>query len=142
MIPIYVKILTPNAVLPKRATNGAAAYDLCSAEHVVIKPGQIHKVKLGIAIECPPEFFVYVRPRSGLASNSGADLCSSGIVDSDYRGEVHMPIINHSSIHLAIKAGDRIGQMVVLPVPDTKIIQVEELTPTARGAGGFGSTGK
>lgn len=141
MTPIKIKKLSPSSKLPTRATEGAAAYDLYAAEPAVIEPGQIAKIKLGIAIEVPREFFVYVRPRSGLATNYGADLCSSGIVDSDYRGEVHAPLINHGKSTLAISTGDRVAQMVLLPVPDTEIVLCEELTATARGGGGFGSTG-
>lgn len=139
--PIKVKRLSASATLPMRATAGAAAYDLYSNQAVVIEPGKIVKLKLGVAIEVPSSFFVYVRPRSGLASNQGGDLCSSGIVDSDYRGEVHMPLINHGQEPIEIKVGDRVGQMVVLPVPYTEIVECDELSSTERGAGGFGSTG-
>lgn len=135
-------MLSENARVPSKATNGSAAYDLFSCEDVRIPIGSIHKIRLGIAVEIPREYFIYIRPRSGLAANHGGDMCSSGIVDSDYRGEIFMPIVNHGEDVLMIGIGYRVGQMVLLPVLPTEIVLVNELNPSLRGDGGFGSTGR
>ena len=141
MTTIKIKLLTPSAQLPTRSTEGSAAFDLYASEHIAIEAGGVSRVPVGLAVEIPVGFYADLRLRSGFASKNSAALCSSGVVDSDYRGEVMIPVINHGREMIVISVGDRIGQMLILPVPETEIAQVEELTDTVRGNGGFGSTG-
>ncbi|MFM9864075.1 MAG: dUTP diphosphatase [Micropepsaceae bacterium] len=128
--------------LPARATAGAAGADLVSAEETTIAPGQVHAVATGIAIAIPEGFEAQVRPRSGLALKHGVTVLNApGTIDADYRGEVKVILINHGSVPFRIARGDRIAQLVVAPVTATRFERVEALTDTARGTGGFGSTG-
>ena len=142
MNQIKIKLLTLSAKLPTRSTVGSAAYDLYASEHIVIPFGDVSRVPVGFAVEVPEGFYADLRLRSGFASKNSAALCSSGVVDSDYRGEVLIPVINHGSDMIVISVGDRIGQMLILPVPETEIVQVADLSKTVRAGGGFGSTGK
>jgi dUTP pyrophosphatase len=128
--------------LPARATAGAAGADLVSAEETTIAPGQVHAVATGIAIAIPEGYEAQVRPRSGLALKHGVTVLNApGTIDADYRGEVKVILINHGSVPFRIARGDRIAQLVVAPVTATRFERVEALTDTARGSGGFGSTG-
>ncbi len=128
--------------LPSYATAGSAGMDLRSAEALALKPGARALVGTGIAIALPPNFEAQVRPRSGLAVKHGVTVLNSpGTIDSDYRGEVKVPLINHGSEDFVIARGDRIAQMVVAPVTTAELVEVDMLDETVRGAGGFGSSG-
>ncbi|HVT87990.1 MAG TPA: dUTP diphosphatase [Tepidisphaeraceae bacterium] len=147
--PIDVKIKRmgtggTDVPLPRRMTEHAAGFDLCAAltEPTSIMPGEILVVPCGFAMALPEGYEAQVRPRSGLASKSGITLINTpGTIDSDYRGEVKVPLVNLGKEPFVIERGMRIAQMVVMPVPKVNLIEVTELDDTARGKGGFGHTG-
>ena len=129
--------------LPSYATSGAAGLDLRAAEAAILKTGARALISTGIAIALPKNHEAQVRPRSGLAVKHGVTVLNSpGTIDEDYRGEIKVPMINHGAEDFVIKRGDRIAQMVIAPVTHAKLIEVSSLDETARGAGGFGSSGK
>ncbi|MDG5489191.1 dUTP diphosphatase [Sphingomonas sp. BGYR3] len=128
--------------LPAYATEGAAGMDIVSAEDVMLAPGARHAVATGLAIAIPDGFEVQVRPRSGLALKHGVTcLNTPGTIDSDYRGEVKVILANLGDQPFAIARGDRIAQLVAAPVQRAAFDEVASLDDTARGTGGFGSTG-
>ncbi len=130
--------------LPKYETKGSAGMDLLAAidENITIKPGEIKLVKTGISIALEEGFEAQVRPRSGLALKNGVTVLNTpGTVDSDYRGEVCVILINHSQVDFVITRGMRIAQMVIAKYEQAKIKEVLDLDETIRGSGGFGSTG-
>lgn len=128
--------------LPAYATAGAAGMDVLAAEDVVLPPGGRHAVATGFALAIPEGFEVQVRPRSGLALKHGISLPNTpGTIDSDYRGELKIIMINLGPDDFAIARGDRIAQLVLAPVVLARWEEIAELDDTARGAGGFGSTG-
>ena len=130
--------------LPHRASSGSAGLDLAAAvdASVVLTPGERCLVPTGFVIELPDGYEGQVRPRSGLAVRHGITcLNSPGTVDSDYRGEVKVLLINHGTEPFEVRRGDRIAQLVVAPVSPTVVTEVTELSETERGSGGFGSTG-
>ena len=128
--------------LPRYATGGAAGMDVLAAEALVLKPGQRHAVATGFAMAIPEGYEVQVRPRSGLALKHGITVPNTpGTIDSDYRGELKVILINHGADNFAIERGDRIAQLVLAPVLQAAWEEVDELDDTIRGAGGFGSTG-
>jgi dUTP pyrophosphatase len=132
--------------LPAYETSQAAGMDLRAAvpedEPVILRPGDRHAVPTGLAFALPVGFEAQVRPRSGLALKSGITcLNSPGTVDADYRGEVKVILINHGPEAFTIRRGDRIAQLVIAPVVQATWAEVASLDETARGAGGFGSTG-
>jgi dUTP pyrophosphatase len=125
-------------------TEDSAGFDLAAAvaEAVVLKPGEIRLIPCGIAIAVPKGYEAQVRPRSGLASKHGITMINSpGTIDSDYRGEVCVPVVNHGAAAFSVERGMRIAQMVIMAVPSVKMVEVEELDSTTRGKGGFGHTG-
>jgi dUTP pyrophosphatase len=128
--------------LPAYASAGAAGMDVVSAEAVVLAPGARHAVATGLAMAIPEGFEVQVRPRSGLALKHGVTVPNTpGTIDSDYRGELKVILINHGAEPFAIARGDRVAQLVLAPVVRAGWQEVDALDDTARGAGGFGSTG-
>ena len=128
--------------LPAYATAGAAGMDVVAAEDVTLAPGQRHAVATGFAMAIPTDYEVQVRPRSGLALKHGVTcLNTPGTIDSDYRGEVKVILANLGSDPFPIARGDRIAQLVPAPVLPAELDEVSDLDATARGAGGFGSTG-
>jgi dUTP pyrophosphatase len=130
--------------LPSRQTEHSAGLDLvCAiAGELTLAPMQIALVPCGFAMEIPPGFEGQVRPRSGLSSKHGITLVNCvGTIDSDYRGEVKVPLINLGPTGYLLRRGDRIAQLVIMPVLQVTVIQVDELSDTARGEGGFGHTG-
>lgn len=128
--------------LPAYATHGAAGMDVVAAEDVVIAPGARHAVATGFAMAIPEGYEVQVRPRSGLALKHGVTcLNTPGTIDCDYRGEVKVILANLGDAPFAIARGDRIAQLVPAPVQRATLDEVTSLDATARGAGGFGSTG-
>ena len=129
--------------MPAYATEGAAGMDVVSAEDLDLAPGARHAVATGFAMAIPFGFEVQVRPRSGLALKHGITcLNTPGTIDSDYRGEVKVILINHGPEDFVIRRGERIAQLVVAPVVQAQWAEVETLDETKRGAGGFGSTGR
>lgn len=142
---INVKKLNKNAQLPFRATRGSAGADLfaCIDTDIVVLPQERVLVPTGIAIELEsPETGAFIFPRSSLSSKFGISLANCvGVVDSDYRGEIKVPVINHSNEPYTIHNGERIAQMVILPVILPTFAEADELTETQRADGGFGSTG-
>src|SRR4051812_28485080 len=131
--------------LPKKMTDHAAAFDLCAAvrEPVTIEPGKIALIPCGFSMALPVGYEAQIRPRSGLASRHGITLINSpGTIDADYRGEVMTPLINLGSAPFVVERGMRIAQMLIAPVPEVRMVEVEELDSTERGAGGFGHTGR
>jgi dUTP pyrophosphatase len=129
--------------LPSYATTGAAGLDLRAAEALTLKPGARALVATGIAIALPANTEAQVRPRSGLAVKHGVTVLNSpGTIDSDYRGEIKVPLINHGAENFVIARGDRIAQMVIARVEQVDLDEVPSLDDTARGSGGFGSTGQ
>lgn len=128
--------------LPAYATEGAAGMDVVSAEDVTLAPMARHAVATGFALAIPEGYEVQVRPRSGLALKHGISLPNTpGTIDSDYRGELKIIMVNLGDQPFAIARGDRIAQLVVAPVQPARFVEVAELDATDRGAGGFGSTG-
>ncbi|MDV3457460.1 dUTP diphosphatase [Sphingomonas sp. HF-S4] len=128
--------------LPAYATSGAAGMDVVAAEDLMLDPGKRHAVATGFAMAIPEGYEVQVRPRSGLALKHGITcLNTPGTIDSDYRGEVKVILANLGDAPFAIARGDRIAQLVSAPVQRADLTEVETLDETARGAGGFGSTG-
>ena len=128
--------------LPAYATPGSAGMDVVSAEDVTIAPGARHAVATGLSVAIPQGFEIQVRPRSGLAFKHGITVPNTpGTIDSDYRGELKVLLINHGSEDFAIARGDRVAQLVLAPVVQAAWSEVDELDTTQRGAGGFGSTG-
>jgi dUTP pyrophosphatase len=136
--------LRADAILPQYMTEGAAGLDLAAAldAPLTIAPGERALVPTGLAMAIPPGFEGQVRPRSGLAMKHGVTcLNSPGTIDADYRGEVKVLLVNHGREPFVVKAGERIAQLVIAAVARAQVVDVAELSDTARGAGGFGSTG-
>jgi len=128
--------------LPAYATPGAAGMDVLAAEDVTLAPSARHAVATGFSVAIPHGYEIQVRPRSGLALKHGISVPNTpGTIDSDYRGELKVIMINHSAEAFPIARGDRIAQLVLAPVTQAEWEEVAELDETARGAGGFGSTG-
>ena len=128
--------------LPAYATQGAAGMDVVAAENITLRPGSRHAVATGFAVAIPQGYEIQVRPRSGLALKHGITVPNTpGTIDSDYRGELKVIMINLSDDNFPIQRGDRIAQLVLAPVTVAGWEEVEDLDETARGAGGFGSTG-
>jgi len=142
---LQVKKLRDEAKIPTRATEQSAGLDLYAClfqGSVVIEPSQRALIKTGIAIALDPGMEAQVRPRSGLALKKGITVLNSpGTIDADYRGEVGVILINHSDEPVEVYHGDRVAQLVIQKVWMTEIQEVDELSDTERGAGGFGSTG-
>ncbi|NBB24518.1 dUTP diphosphatase [Porphyrobacter sp. SLTP] len=143
-ITVEVKRLPHGAglPLPAYATTGAAGMDVVSAEDVTIAPGARHAVATGLSLAIPEGYEIQVRPRSGLALKHGITVPNTpGTIDSDYRGELKVILINLGPEPFAIARGDRVAQLVLAPVVQAAWSEVAELDATDRGEGGFGSTG-
>ena len=147
-VTVAVQRLPHSAGLPLPAyeTPGAAGMDLRAAvpehDHLVLRPGGRAAVPTGLALAIPPGFEAQVRPRSGLALKHGVGQPNApGTIDSDYRGELKVILINHGAEDFTVRRGDRIAQLVIAPVAQAAWIEVANLDETVRGAGGFGSTG-
>jgi len=143
---LKIKLLSPKASLPKYATAGAAAMDLtaCIDAPLTIEPRQRVLLPTGIAIALPSaEYVALVFARSSMGVKHGIGLSNGvGVIDSDYRGEIHVGLTNQSDTPYTIQPGDRVAQLAVMPVVQANIIQADTLDETDRGSGGFGSTGK
>jgi len=139
---IKVKRLYPNAELPKYATPGDAGADLFLLETVYLRPGERILAKTGIAVEIPKGFVGLVHPRSGLANKHGVTVTNApGTIDSGYRGEIMVNLINHGKSAVEFARGYRIAQLVIQEVPEVEFELVEELNDSERGENGHGSTG-
>ena len=129
--------------LPTYATPGAAGMDVVAAEDFDLEPGQRHAVATGFRVAIPDGYEIQVRPRSGLAFKHGISVPNTpGTIDSDYRGEIKVLLINHGTESFPIRRGDRIAQMMLAVCTVAEFDEVDELSDTDRGAGGFGSTGR
>jgi dUTP pyrophosphatase len=131
--------------LPQYQTEFSAGFDLRAdvREDVILRPGERALVPTGLAVAIPIGYEAQIRPRSGLALKNGISLVNTpGTIDSDYRGEIGVILINHGAEDFHIKRGERMAQMVMAPVTRAHIVEVESLEETERGDGGFGSTGK
>ncbi|PIW55095.1 MAG: dUTP diphosphatase [Sphingomonadales bacterium CG12_big_fil_rev_8_21_14_0_65_65_10] len=143
-IPVELKRLDhgEGLPLPRYATDGAAGMDVVSAENVVLEPGKRHAVATGLSMAIPHGYEIQVRPRSGLALKHGVSVPNTpGTIDSDYRGELKVIMINHGDEPFVIARGERIAQLVLAPVTLAEWQEVDTLSETERGEGGFGSTG-
>jgi dUTP pyrophosphatase len=144
---MQVKIIKfhPEAAIPTYATPGSSGLDLCARipHEIYLQPGVRFTCPTGIGIELPEGFEAQIRPRSGLASKHGVTVLNApGTVDSDYRSEICVILINHGDTAHQICPGDRIAQMVIAPVTRVQLVESGALGETARGSGGFGSTGR
>jgi dUTP pyrophosphatase len=142
VIELAVARLRDDARLPERAYAGDAGLDLAACEHVELAPGERAVVSTGIAVAIPEGFAGFVQPRSGLAARHGIAVVNSpGLIDSGYRGEIRVVLLNTDPERAFVaEAGDRIAQLVVLPIPELDLVEVDELPPTERGVRGFGSS--
>ena len=143
---LKIKKVKENAKVPARATGGSAGLDLCACidEPITLECGETALIPTGIAIALPSaDYGAFVFPRSGIAVKHGIGLLNSvGVIDSDYRGEIMVGVINQIKTAYTIQPGERVAQMVIMPVSMMPVEEVDELGETERGAGGFGSTGK
>lgn len=145
-LPLHIKVslIHPLALLPNFASDGAAGADLhaCMDESRIIDPGERVLIPTGVILEIPPGYEGQIRSRSGIALKSGVIVLNApGTIDSDYRGEVHVLLVNHSWKAATINPQDRIAQLVVAPVLRPTFVVADDLSSTSRGDGGFGSTG-
>ena len=142
MTSLPVRRLRPEAVLPSRAYAGDAGLDLSAAEAVILGPGERAVIGTGLAVAVPEGHAAFVQPRSGLAARHGITIVNApGLVDSGYRGEVKVVLLNTGDKPFAVDPGMRIAQLVVLPVAAAEPVEVEELPGTERGDRGHGSSG-
>lgn len=144
MTNVNIKKLNPNATIPTYGSEFAAGCDLyaCLEESVTIEPHATVLIKTGLALEVPVGYAGLIYARSGLASKRNlAPANKVGVVDADYRGEVMVALHNHGTVPQTIEHGERIAQMVIAPFLTANFIEVDELSDTVRGEGGFGSTG-
>lgn len=141
---VKIQYLSPKAARPEYATDGSAGMDLTAAmdQPVLLKVGGRAMIPTGIAIQIPQGYGGFVFPRSGLAYKKGISMANCvGVIDSDYTGEIKVVLHNISGHDYTVNPGDRVAQLVFLPVPQAELEEVDELEETRRGSGGFGSTG-
>ena len=140
---VKIKKLNDDAIVPTYGSEQAAGADLYSTIDIEIMPGEMQMIPTGIAFQIPDGYGMFVYARSSLASKEGlAPANKVGVIDADYRGEVFVPLFNHSKEKRLITKGERIAQMVIAPFIKADFNCVDELDSTKRGIGGFGSTGK
>ena len=145
MVKILIKKTNKKVITPKYKTDGSSGVDLSAflEKKVVIKPNSSELIPTGLQIAIPEELEIQIRPRSGLAAKESIGVLNSpGTIDSDYRGELKIILFNHSNKDFIINNGDRIAQMVLVPILKMEFEEVDSLPNTVRGQGGFGSTGK
>jgi dUTP pyrophosphatase len=142
VIELRVRRVRPDATLPARAYQGDAGVDLSACERVELAPGERAVVPTGLAVEIPEGFAGFVQPRSGLAARHGITIVNSpGLIDAGYRGEVKVVLLNTDPRQTFVAMpGERIAQLVVLPVPELEVVEVDELDESERGVRGFGSS--
>lgn len=144
MIKILIKKLQEEAIVPKYETKGSSGLDLSAnvKSKITIKPGEKCLVPTGLAVSIPKDYELQIRPRSGLAAkNSITVLNTPGTIDSDYRGEIKIILINLGKENFEITNGLRVAQMVLCPISKAELLEVDNLDKTSRDSGGFGSTG-
>jgi dUTP pyrophosphatase len=142
VIDVAVRRLREEAVLPGRAYDGDAGFDLSSCDEITIAPGERATVSTGVAVEIPDGYAGFVQPRSGLAARHGIAIVNSpGLIDSGYRGEIRVVLLN-TDLHdgFSIERGMRVAQLVIAPVASVRLIEVDELATSQRGIRGFGSS--
>ena len=145
MVKILIKKTNKEAITPSYKTDGSSGVDLSAflKKKVVIKPNSLALIPTGLQVAIPVELEIQIRPRSGLAAKDSISVLNSpGTIDSDYRGELKIILFNHSKKDFIINNGDRIAQMVLVPILKMEFEEVDSLPDTVRGYGGFGSTGK
>ena len=145
MIKILVKRFDKKVKLPTYKTSGSSGMDLMAyvKNKINIKPGKTALIPTGISLKIPKNYEIQIRPRSGLAAKNNVSVLNTpGTIDSDYRGEIKVILINLSKKSFVVKLGDRIAQMVLCPIAKAKLKETNILSKTKRGKGGFGSTGK
>jgi len=142
MIELAIRRLRADAVIPERAYSGDAGLDLAACERVELAPGARAVVGTGLAVAIPDGFAGFVQPRSGLAARHGITIVNTpGLVDSGYRGELRIILLNTDAAEaFVVERGMRIAQLVVLPIPEFELLEVEELPESERGVRGFGSS--
>jgi dUTP diphosphatase len=142
LIELPIQRLREEAIVPERAYTGDAGLDLASCERVELAPGERSLVGTGLAVAIPEGYAGFVQPRSGLAARHGLMIVNSpGLVDSGYRGELRVVLLNtDSSEPFVVEPGMRIAQLVVLPIPELELVEVDELPASERGVRGFGSS--
>jgi len=145
MVKILIKKTNKEVITPKYKTNGSSGVDLSAFldKKVVIKPNSSELIPTGLQVAIPEELEIQIRPRSGLAAKESIGVLNSpGTIDSDYRGELKIILFNHGNKDFIINNGDRIAQMILVPILKMEFEEVDSLPDTIRGQGGFGSTGK
>ena len=145
MVKILIKKTNKEVITPKYKTDGSSGVDLYAFldKEVVIKPNSSELIPTGLQVAIPEELEIQIRPRSGLAAKESIGVLNSpGTIDSDYRGELKIILFNHGKEDFIINNGDRIAQMVLVPIVKMEFEEVDSLPNTVRGQGGFGSTGK
>ena len=145
MVKILVKKFDKNIKLPTYKTAGSSGMDLVAyiKNKITISAGKTAMIPTGIAVAIPKNYEIQIRPRSGLAAKKNISVLNTpGTIDSDYRGEIKIILINLSKRSFVVKSGDRVAQMVLCPIVKGKLQEVKKLPKTVRGKGGFGSTGK
>ncbi len=143
-LPFKKAAHTEDIPVPRYMTDGSSGMDLCAAvtENTLIQPGEVALIPAGIMVAVPAGYELQIRPRSGLAAKKGIGILNSpGTIDSDYRGEIKVIMINLGPEPFTVHRKDRIAQMVLCPVPQAVLEEMEELPPTGRSGGGFGHTG-
>ena len=143
---VKVKKLKNDILIPTYATDGSACFDLCANSletDIEVKPHETVMIGTGLCFEIPKGYVGLVFSRSGISSKRGLGIVNKvGVIDSDYRGEVNVGLLNHGTKTQTVLKGERVAQMMILPLPKVNLIEVEELSETERGTGGFGSTGR
>ena len=145
MVKILIKKTNKEVITPKYKTDGSSGVDLSAflEKKVIIKPNSSELIPTGLQVAIPEELEIQIRPRSGLAAKESMGVLNSpGTIDSDYRGELKIILFNHGDKDFIINNGDRIAQMVLVPIRKMEFEEVDNLPDTVRGQGGFGSTGK
>ena len=141
-VEVLITRVRPDAVVPARAYDGDAGLDLSACDRVELAPGERALVPTGLAVAIPEGYAGYVQPRSGLAAQHGISIVNTpGLVDSGYRGELLVNLVNHDPAEVfVVEPGMRIAQLVILPVPAVELVEVDELPASERGVRGFGSS--
>jgi len=139
-VPVKIKKLVADVIVPKYAKPGDAGLDLYGRDTRTLELGEPHLFKLGFSLEIPPGYVALIKDRSGLATKGITVL--GGVIDHTYRGELGVVLVNTSDHEVLVKPGDRIAQLLIVPIATAQIEEAEELSETSRGDGGFGSTGR
>ena len=145
MVKVLIKKLNPTVQLPSYKTNGASGMDLMAyiEKPIILEPGKSCLIPTGLSVAFPKEYEIQIRPRSGLAAKNNISVLNTpGTIDSDYRGELKIILINHGNKNFTINHNDRVAQIVLTPIIKMELEETNELPESIRGEGGFGSTGK